>query len=76
MYVIPQLQYGVLASKQDPEMCVFHTATAMPQSNITDPNTKRQAARDVLDILSEISTLLVCNPLPPPPTMTLNSRLK
>jgi len=30
----------------------------MPQSNITDPNTKRQAAREVLDILSEISTLL------------------
>lgn len=34
----------------------------MPQSNITDPNTKRQAAREVLDILSEISTLLVGNP--------------
>lgn len=46
-----------------------HTATAMPQSNITDPNTKRQAAREVLDILSEISTLLVRNPnsLPQPP---------
>lgn len=40
----------------------------MPQSNITDPNTKRQAAREVLDILSEISTLLVRNPkLFPPP---------
>lgn len=42
----------------------------MPQSNITDPNTKRQAAREVLDILSEISTLLVRNPnsLPQPPS--------
>lgn len=38
----------------------------MPQSNITDPNTKRQAAREVLDILSEISTLLVRKHTPPP----------
>lgn len=48
----------------------------MPQSNITDPNSKRQAAREVLDILSEISTLLVRKPPPAPSVWGIGRRKK
>ena len=60
---IPPPVRGVIVRLYDPQQ-------SMPSVEITS---KRQAAREVIDILSEISLILVCFSTPHPPSRELIS---